>query len=144
MAVSMTVVHVPQSPPPLTDDGMTQARADQAPAATTANAGAHRADGHITHDELRRHLTVVWARNHVLRRHEDGHLPRSNTDYQPPSRIGFREPLRWFGFDLTQARPEYFLEAKRDRTIVYHVAEGQPFGLMRLMTPVAALVEADL
>src|SRR5881628_3594492 len=40
------------------------------------------------------------------------------TDYEPPSRIGFRETLRWFGSDLMEARPEYLLEADRDRTIV--------------------------
>ena len=62
------------------------------------------------------------------------------TDYQPPSRIGFRETLRWFGSDLTEARPEYFLEADRDSTIVHHVAEGELFGLMRLMKPVAGLL----
>ena len=62
------------------------------------------------------------------------------TDYQPPSRIGFRETLRWFGSDLMEARPEYFLEADRDRTIVHHVAQGELFGLMRLMKPVAALL----
>ena len=62
------------------------------------------------------------------------------TDYQPPSRIGFRETLRFFGSDLMEARPEYFLEADRDRTIVHHVAEGELFGLMRLMKPVAALL----
>jgi uncharacterized protein YndB with AHSA1/START domain len=62
------------------------------------------------------------------------------TDYQPPSRIGFRETLRWFGSDLMEARPEYLLEANRDRTIVHHVAEGELFGLMRLMKPVAALL----
>jgi uncharacterized protein YndB with AHSA1/START domain len=62
------------------------------------------------------------------------------TDYQPPSRIGFRETLRWFGSDLMEARPEYFLEADRDTTIVHHVAEGELFGLMRLMKPVAALM----
>jgi hypothetical protein len=28
----------------------------------------------------------------------------------------------------------------RDRTIVHHVAEGELFGLMRLMKPVAALL----
>ena len=59
------------------------------------------------------------------------------TDYRPPSRIGFRETLRWFGSDLMEARPEYFLKADGDRTIV-HVAEGELFGLMRLMRPVAA------
>lgn len=62
------------------------------------------------------------------------------TDYQPPSRIAFRETLRWFGFELMEARPEYFLEADRDTTIVHHVAEGELFGLMRLMKPVAALL----
>jgi uncharacterized protein YndB with AHSA1/START domain len=62
------------------------------------------------------------------------------TEYQPPSRIGFRESLRWFGSDLMEARPEYVLEADRDGTIVHHVAEGELFGVMRLMKPVAALL----
>jgi uncharacterized protein YndB with AHSA1/START domain len=62
------------------------------------------------------------------------------TDYQPPSRIGFRETLQWFGSDLMEAKPEYLLEADRDRTIVHHIAEGELFGLMRLMKPVAALL----
>ena len=62
------------------------------------------------------------------------------TDYQPRSQIRFRETLRWFGSDLMEARPEYFLEADGDRTIVHHVAEGDLFGLMRLMKPVAALL----
>ena len=62
------------------------------------------------------------------------------TGYQPPSRIAFRETLRWFDSDLMEARPEYLLEADRDRTIVHHRAEGELFGLMRLMKPVAALL----
>src|SRR3954464_8949677 len=62
------------------------------------------------------------------------------TDYEPPARIGFRETLRWFGSDLMEARPEFVLEADRDKTIVHHVAEGELFGLMRLMKPVAALL----
>ena len=62
------------------------------------------------------------------------------TDYEPPGRIGFRETLRWFGSDMMEARPEYVLEADRDKTIVHHVAEGELFGIMRLMKPVAALL----
>jgi uncharacterized protein YndB with AHSA1/START domain len=62
------------------------------------------------------------------------------TDFQPPSRIAFRETLRWFGSDLMEARPEYILEADQETTIVHHVAEGELFGLMRLMKPVAALL----
>jgi hypothetical protein len=62
------------------------------------------------------------------------------TDYQPPSRIAFRETLTWFGVDAMEARPEYLLEADEERTIVHHIAEGELFGWMRLMKPVAALM----
>ena len=61
-------------------------------------------------------------------------------DYEPPTRIGFRETLHLFGADLMEARPEYVLEVDGDRTIVHHVAEGELFGAMRLMKPVAALM----
>src|SRR4051794_9964210 len=61
-------------------------------------------------------------------------------DYEPPARIGFRETLHLFGTDLMEARPEYAHEADGDTTIVHHVAEGELFGAMRLMKPVAALL----
>jgi uncharacterized protein YndB with AHSA1/START domain len=60
--------------------------------------------------------------------------------FEPPTRIGFRETLRWFGSELMEARPEYVLESEQDTTIVHHVAEGELFGVMRLMKPVAALM----
>jgi uncharacterized protein YndB with AHSA1/START domain len=62
------------------------------------------------------------------------------SDYEPPARIGFRETLRRFGSDLMEARPAYVLEADRDATLVHHVAEGELFGIMRLMKPVAAML----
>ena len=62
------------------------------------------------------------------------------TDFQPPSRIGFREKLRWFGSDVMEARPEYFLEGDQGGTTVHHVAEGELFGGMRLIKPVAGLM----
>jgi len=62
------------------------------------------------------------------------------TDYEPPVRIGFRETLRRFGSELMEARPAYILEADRDKTVVHHIAEGELFGVMRLMKPVAALL----
>jgi uncharacterized protein YndB with AHSA1/START domain len=62
------------------------------------------------------------------------------SDYEPPTRIGFRETLHLFGSDLMEARPAYVLEADRDKTVVHHVAEGELFGMMRLMKPVAALL----
>jgi uncharacterized protein YndB with AHSA1/START domain len=61
-------------------------------------------------------------------------------DYEPPTRVGFRETLRWFGSDLTEARADYILESHGDETIVRHVAEGELFGVMRLMKPFAALL----
>jgi len=62
------------------------------------------------------------------------------TAYHEPSRIAFRETLRWFGAELMEARPAYRLEPEQDRTIVHHIAEGELFGLMRLMKPVARLL----
>jgi uncharacterized protein YndB with AHSA1/START domain len=62
------------------------------------------------------------------------------TDYEAPARIGFSETLRWFGYDLIGARPEYILKADGARTVVHHVAEGELFGVMRLMKPVVALL----
>ena len=62
------------------------------------------------------------------------------TDYQQPSRIAFSETLRWLGADLMEARPAYRLEADGDKTIVHHIAEGELFGLMRLIKPIATLL----
>ena len=62
------------------------------------------------------------------------------TDFEPEARIGFRETLRWFGSDLMEARPAYVLRADGDKTIVHHVAEGELFGVMRLIKPAAALL----
>ncbi|MEA2404676.1 MAG: hypothetical protein QOE08_1323 [Thermoleophilaceae bacterium] len=62
------------------------------------------------------------------------------TVFQPSSRIGFSETLRWFGSGVMEARPEYFLESDQGRTTVHHVAEGELFGWMRLMKPIAALM----
>ncbi len=60
------------------------------------------------------------------------------SEFDPPARIGFQETLHWFGSDLMEARPAYVLEEDGDTTIVHHVAEGELFGVMRLMKPVAA------
>jgi hypothetical protein len=61
------------------------------------------------------------------------------TEFERPSRIGFRETLRWFGSPM-EARPEYFLEADHERTIIHHVAVGELFGWTRVMKPAAALM----
>jgi uncharacterized protein YndB with AHSA1/START domain len=60
------------------------------------------------------------------------------TEFLAPTRIAFRETLRWFGSPATQARPEYSLESDGTATIVHHVAVGELYGWMRLMKPGAA------
>ena len=60
------------------------------------------------------------------------------TEFVPPTRIAFRETLRWSGSPMTQARPEYTLEADQSATVVHHVAVGELYGWMRLMKPAAA------
>jgi uncharacterized protein YndB with AHSA1/START domain len=60
------------------------------------------------------------------------------TEFVPPTRIAFRETLRWFGSPITQARPEYSLEGDESATVVHHVALGELYGWMRFMKPAAA------
>jgi uncharacterized protein YndB with AHSA1/START domain len=60
------------------------------------------------------------------------------TEFVPPTRIAFRETLRWFGSPITQARPEYSLEETKCATVVHHVAFGELYGWMRFMKPAAA------
>ncbi len=62
------------------------------------------------------------------------------TEFEPPSRLGFHETLRWFGSGTMQARLEYILDDDDDRTTVHHIAVGELFGWMRLMKPAAALM----
>ena len=59
-------------------------------------------------------------------------------EFVPPTRIAFRETLRWFGTPMTQARPEYTLEGDESETLVRHVAVGELYGWMRFMKPAAA------
>lgn len=60
------------------------------------------------------------------------------TEFEPPTRIAFKETLRWFGSPMTQARPAYRLEGDENATIIHHVAEGVLYGWMRIMRPAAA------
>lgn len=60
--------------------------------------------------------------------------------FEPPSRIGFRETLRWWFGAVMEARPEYVLDADGERTVVHHVAVGELFGWVRVMKPAASLL----
>jgi uncharacterized protein YndB with AHSA1/START domain len=60
------------------------------------------------------------------------------TELEAPTRIAFRETLRWFGSPMSQARPEYTLEGDETSTRIHHVAVGELYGPMRFMKPAAA------
>jgi uncharacterized protein YndB with AHSA1/START domain len=60
--------------------------------------------------------------------------------HQAPTRLSFVETLTIFGRELMQARPAYALEADGNRTIVHHVAEGELYGWMRAMKPMAGMM----
>ncbi|MDX1659277.1 MAG: SRPBCC family protein [Nitriliruptorales bacterium] len=62
------------------------------------------------------------------------------TEFEAPTRVSFVETMRMFGQGAMQARPAYELEPDGDRTIVHHVAEGEMWGWMRIMKPMAGMM----
>ncbi len=60
--------------------------------------------------------------------------------FHAPTRVAFRESLRWLGVNVIEARPAYELVPTQTGTEVLHTAEGQLFGIFRFMEPVVALV----
>jgi uncharacterized protein YndB with AHSA1/START domain len=61
-------------------------------------------------------------------------------EFRAPTRVAFRETLRWLGVEVMEARPSYELIATRTGTEVRHSAEGRLFGVFGLMEPVVARV----
>jgi uncharacterized protein YndB with AHSA1/START domain len=45
-------------------------------------------------------------------------------EFHAPTRVAFREKLRWLGVTVMEARPEYELVATRTGTEVHHTAMG--------------------
>jgi uncharacterized protein YndB with AHSA1/START domain len=61
-------------------------------------------------------------------------------EFHDPTRVAFRESLRWLGVNVMEARPAYELVRTQTGTEVRHTAEGQLFGIFGLMEPVVARV----
>lgn len=61
-------------------------------------------------------------------------------EFQAPTRVVFRQKVRWLGLPVMEARPSYELASTQAGTEVHHTAEGQLFGVFKLMTPMVALV----
>jgi uncharacterized protein YndB with AHSA1/START domain len=61
-------------------------------------------------------------------------------ELRAPTRVAFRESLRWLGVEVMEARPYYELVPTQTGTEVRHTAEGRLFGIFGLMEPVVARV----
>ena len=66
-----------------------------------------------------------------------GQFPGEVTEFESPSHVAFSETMSMFGRDMMQARPGYRLESNETSTVVHHAAEGELFGVMRMMRPMA-------
>lgn len=55
--------------------------------------------------------------------------------FEPPTRVVFRHHLRWLGLPILETRPGYSLKSSNGGTRIHHTADGQLFGLFKLMQP---------
>lgn len=61
-------------------------------------------------------------------------------EFQRPTRVVFRHRLHWLGLPVMETRPGYTLESADGVTRVHHTAEGELFGLFKLLQPRAARI----
>jgi uncharacterized protein YndB with AHSA1/START domain len=59
-------------------------------------------------------------------------------EFQAPTRVAFKETLRWLGVTVMEARPAYELVSVQTGTEVHHTADGRLFGIFNVMKPVVA------
>jgi len=57
-------------------------------------------------------------------------------EFSRPHRIVFKQKIRWLGIPTGESRPGYILERHKKGTKVYHIAEGQFYGIFSLFTPI--------
>jgi uncharacterized protein YndB with AHSA1/START domain len=55
--------------------------------------------------------------------------------YDRPKAVGFAQRIRWFGLAWAETRPAYFLQSCDEGTHVRHYAEGDFYGILRLLEP---------
>ena len=62
------------------------------------------------------------------------------SEFERPSRVTYKETLRWFGSPVVVGRIEYALSPDPRGTAVHHVAESELRGIFRLMRPMVAVI----
>ena len=61
-------------------------------------------------------------------------------EFAPPSRVVYRERLRWLGRPVLEARIRYEFRATPGGTAVHHVAESELRGFFRIMRPMVKMI----
>ena len=64
------------------------------------------------------------------------------SEFDRPSRVVYKETLRWFGATVVVARIEYEFSPDPRGTAVHHVGESELHGIFRLMRPMVAVIGA--
>ena len=59
-------------------------------------------------------------------------------EFHAPTRVAFKEKLKWLGVTVMEVRPEYELVSTQTATEVHHTADGRLFGIFNVMQPVVA------
>ncbi len=62
------------------------------------------------------------------------------TDFEKPRIVDYRETVRWLGLRVMDARALYQLEPAEGASKLHHVAEGQLYGIFKLMQPMAGMM----
>ena len=62
------------------------------------------------------------------------------SEFERPSRVVYKETLRWFGTPVVVGRIEYKFSPDPRGTAVHHVAESELHGIFRLMRPMVAVI----
>lgn len=61
------------------------------------------------------------------------------TDFQRPTKVHFRMRLRRLGMNVMESRPAYYLEPVDGGTRLHLIAEGELYGIFKLMKPYVAM-----
>src|SRR5438105_2568455 len=61
-------------------------------------------------------------------------------ELEAPTKVVFRQKVRWLGLPVMEARPGYELVSTPTGTEVHHTAEGRLFGPFKAMKPMVALM----
>lgn len=64
-------------------------------------------------------------------------------EFERPAKVTFRMRLRWFSLNVMESRPGYSLQEVEGETHLHHHAEGELFGIFKIMEPFVAVIARE-